>query len=460
MDEGLVRVVAVTTSRAAAEPDFEGSRRTTWNPLTRIAFRLCFLYFGLFCVTYPQLITDYVGFLHRLFPSYQEMMLWQTTLLNAPLTWVGRTVFGTDVVFRNNHSGDQTIYWVQLFCLLVIATAGTAIWTVLDRRRPDYRRLAGWFLLFIRMCVAASMMDFGWSKLFPTQMPVPSLTALLHPLGDFGPMGVLWTQVGLSPQYEMLLGLAEVLGGVLLFIPRTAIAGAMLTLIATAQVFVLNMTFGVPVKILAGHLLLMCLVLLAPEARRLLEGLFLDRATGPSTAPYPFHTRRSRRIAALVQVVLGVWVAANFAQIGWGTWRDEGPYRTKPPLYGIWSVQDFERDGQALPPLLTDGNRWQRIVFDTPGVMTYQRMDGTLVDTELDVDTAGHRLTLAEASNGTDAQPKPLGEFTFQQDSPDRLRLEGRLDGHPVTIALDRVDPNSFRLRSTGFRWIQDTPQF
>ncbi|MBF6329452.1 DoxX family protein [Nocardia transvalensis] len=438
------------------QPDTEHSEHAGWNPLTRIVFRFTFLYFGLFCLTYPQLITEFGRWFITWLGGSTDAVIWQTTLLGPLLGWVGRTVFGVDAVVRGTGSGDQTIYWVQLFCLLVVATVGTAAWTLLARRRTEHRRLAGWFLLFVRLCVAGQMLNYGFGKLIPTQMPEPGLTTLLTPYGEFTPMGVLWNQVGTSMPYQILLGAAEVLAGVLLFIPRTAVVGAMLSVVSMAQVFVLNLTFDVPVKILSGHLLLMSLLLLAPQARRLVEVLVLDRATGPSTAPYPFRTRTSRRIAAAVQIALGIWIGSSLLHVSMQFWRDEGPDRPKPPLYGIWAVQDFARDGQAVPPLLTDETRWQRIVFDYPGVMDYQRMDGTLVPAQVKVDTATHRVELADLPAGQDAQPKPLGTFTFQQPGPDRLRLEGELDGHPVTITLDRVDPNTFPLRSTGFHWIRD----
>nr|WP_246461034.1 DoxX family protein [Nocardia transvalensis] len=402
----------------------------------------------MFCVIYPQPVTTFLGWLLEWLP--EETVMGAVRPLAPVLRWVGRTVFGADVELRFNGSGDQGIMWVLLFCLLVIAVAGTLAWSLLDRRRADYRRLAGWFLLFVRLCVAGQMINYGFGKVIPSQMPEPTLTTLLQPFGELAPFQVLWNQVGVSPVYEMLLGAAELTAGILLLIPRTALAGAMLTLISMAQVFVLNMTFGVPVKILSGHLLLLSLVLLAPEARRLLDVLVLNRATGPSTAPYPFHTRRSRWIAAVAQLALGLWVGSAIAHAGWGFWQEGGPDRPKPPLYGIWSVSEFTRDGQPLPPLLTDENRWRTLVVDFPGQITYQRMDGALVTVPGTVDEATHHLDITGG-------PQPAA-LNVDRRSADSAILTGEVGGHPVTIALRRVDPDTFPLRRTGFRWVQDVP--
>ena len=446
-------IVDRVESAPVVEPD--QPKRDGWNPLTRMAFRFTFLYFGLFCLIYPQVTFTFTGW----FGSWldRDAVMWQGQVLRPVLEWTGRTVFGVRPVLSFNGSGDQTILWVLVFCVLVVAVAGTLVWSVLDRRRRDYRRVAGWFLIFLRLCLGAQMLNYGFAKVIPTQMPRPELSTLLTQYGDLTPMAVLWSQVGTSPVYEILLGSAELLAGVLLFVPRTATVGAMLSLISMAQVFVLNMTFDVPVKILSGHLLLISMVLLAPQARRLLEVLVLDRPVGRSTAPYPFRTRRSRLLAGTVQAGIGIWVAVALIHVGAQLW-DSGPGRPEPPLYGIWKVEEFTRDGQSVPPLLTDTVRWQRVVFDHPSVMHYQRMDGTLVQTGARVDTAAHRVALVGTPQQTGAAPAPLGEFTYEQQGPDVLRFTGNLQGHPVTVTFHRQDPNAFPQRNHGFRWIQDAP--
>ncbi|WP_280511138.1 hypothetical protein [Nocardia farcinica] len=54
----------------------------------------------------------------------------------------------------------------------------------------------------------------------------------------------------------------------------------------------------------------------------------------------------------------------------------------------------------------------------------------------------------------------PLGTLEFQQTSSKTVLLTGELDGHQVTMTLDRIDPDSFPQRSTPFRWVQNRPNF
>jgi hypothetical protein len=78
------------------------------------------------------------------------------------------------------------------------------------------------------------------------------------------------------------------------------------------------------------------------------------------------------------------------------------------------------------------------LVFDNPGAVTDQKMNGELVDAPAMVDA--HTVAL----------PGLRATFTFDRPEPDRLRLDGRLNGRPATMSLERVDLNGFTLRAEG----------
>src|SRR5580698_738008 len=55
-----------------------------------------------------------------------------------------------------------------------------------------------------------------------------------------------------------------------------------------------------------------------------------------------------------------------------------GEQAPRAPLYGIYEVQEFVRNGQSLPPLLTDAYRWRMIVFQFPSTCVVKLMDDSL----------------------------------------------------------------------------------
>jgi hypothetical protein len=174
-------------------------------------------------------------------------------------------------------------------------------------------------------------------------------------------MGVLWSSIGASPGYEMFTGSAEMLGGILLFIPRTAVFGALVCLADTTEVFMLNMTYDVPVKLFSFHLMVMSLILLAPELGRITRFFFSDAAVGPPRQAALFGSARANRVAFAVQVAFGLLLIAGNAYDAWTGWNRHGGGAPKSPLYGIWNVDQFSIDGELRPPLLTDKQRWRRV---------------------------------------------------------------------------------------------------
>jgi hypothetical protein len=425
---------------------------TQWKLTTRVAFRFCFVYFGLFCLG-TQILGALLG--TRFTREFLPVTAIGWIQLFPPREWVAVHVFHLDAASMAvpSGSGDRAFDWVSLLCWLVLAVVATVIWSVLDRRRTNYVTLHKWFRVFIRFCLAGQMISYGAAKAFPTQMPFPSLDTLVQPFGTFSPMGVLWSQVGSSPPYEIALGCVEILAGVLLILPRTTTLGALVSAAAAGQIFLLNMTYDVPVKIFSFHLVLLSLVLLAPEAPRLAKFFLSSKPVSPPTQPQLFGTRRANRIALVVQIVFGVWILVPPLLDGRDQYNQWGAGRARPPLYGIWNVAEFTMDGQTHPPLLTDKERWQRVIFDYPERVTFQRMNDSFASTAATVDTEHQRIELTNPRDNS-----RIATFTFTQPAADRLALDGELNGRKVHTLLERLDANTFTLVNRGFHWVQEAP--
>jgi len=284
-----------------------------WSLSRRVAFRFCFVYFGLYCAATQILVSIFPV------PKVDTPDLDTLWPMRQIIFWTAAHVFRIrhELVYKDSGSGDKVFDWVMVICVLVFAAVATVIWSILDRRRENYVTLYKWFRLFIRFALASQMIAYGMSKVIPVQMPFPYLSLLIRPFGTFLPMAVLWLSIGSSPAYEIFAGCAEMLGGILLIFPRATMLGALICLVDMIQVFTLNMTYDVPVKLLSFHLVLMALFLLAPELSRLADFFLSNRAVGPSTQPQLFGSLRANRIAFAVQVMLGVWlVGVN----SYGSW--------------------------------------------------------------------------------------------------------------------------------------------
>ena len=429
----------------------EASAPTTgrWKIATRTAFRFCFVYFGLYVLT-TQMLGGLLVIVDWNLPSLEELPPFKNLV-----TWTAIHVLGITrrLVITGSGSGDKTFNWVAAFCLLVIAMAATVVWSGLDRRRENYRTLHQWFHVFLRFAAGSTMLVYGMVKAFPLQMPAPMLTRLLEPFGNFSPMGVLWSSIGASRAYERFAGCAELTAAMCLFIPRLSLVGAVILLADSIQIFTLNMTYDVPVKLFSFHLILMSLVLLAPDARRLANVLVLNRPALPSAHPPLFSGRRAQRVMTVAQIVVAAYLVAMNVVSARKSWYSYGGGAPKPPLYGIWDVLTMTIDGVERTPLLTDDERWRRVIVENANLLAFQRMDNTFVFLPAKTDPEARTITL---TMGTAAE-NLVGRLVFDRRDLS-MSLDGDIDGRTVHMSLQAVDHTQFPLLRRGFNWVQEYP--
>jgi hypothetical protein len=115
-------------------------------------------------------------------------------------------------------------------------------------------------------------------------------------------------------------------------------------------------------------------------------------------------------------------------------------------------VDEFVVDGESLPPLPTNQNRWQRVILDTPELFYVQGMDNRIGTFSLHADTTKKSFTLTSAGD-----PNWKATFTYEDPAPDQLFLEGVFNAHHFKVSMSRVDLSQFLLLNRGFHFINQT---
>ena len=411
-----------------------------------MTFRFAFVYLGAFC-----LATQIAGSLFLVPPATFRGLgtLWPMRDITV---WIAAHVFGvTEPLAFGRNSGETLFFWVQTSWLLVLALLATAVWSAADRRRENYVTLHKWFRIFVRFALAASMFEYGMTKIIPIQFPQPPLNTLVTPVGNLTLSGLLWTAIGSSPAYEIFTGCAELLAGILLLVPRTTMLGGLICLADMTQVFVLNMTYDIGLKQISFHLIVLTLVLLAPDFRRFANFLFGDRATEAPSHPALFHTARANRIALIVQIALGIYLVGIQTYANWTYWYGAGSRSPRSPLYGIWNVEQLSIDGALRPPSLNDYDRqWRRVIFDSPETVAFQRLDDSFARYGINVDVYNNTLALTKGGSR-----HWKSGFTFQRPANDQLTLDGEMDNHKIHMQLQLADFDTLRLLNSRFRWVR-----
>ena len=413
-----------------------------WRYLTRIAFRFVFSYLILYNIS---TFIDLFPFTDTIAEKYEQF--WQRLV-----PWIGSHVLhlARAITIFSNGSGDTTYDYVKIVPLFAIAVVATLCWSFMDRRRTNYRTLHQWFMLLIRIALGITMVSYGAVKVIKSQFPDPSLARLMQTYGDSSPMGLLWNFMGASKTYTLFAGGVEVMGGFLLFIPRLTTLGALVSMGALTNIFMLNMSYDVPVKLYSFHLLLMAVVLAAPDLRRLADFfLFHRRVQLPFYSP-TFRRRWARWTLKGAQLLLiGYYSVISFVH----AYQAFSSYNVKPPLYGLWTVEEFSIDHQVVPLSAMNPARWYRFIVDNPFDISLQSINGARDRYRSKIDMAGKKITLTKRDN-----PVQASVFSITKQENDGMSLEGTMDGKQINVNLHRIQEPSFLLKTRGFHWINEYP--
>jgi hypothetical protein len=365
--------------------------------------------------------------------------------------WTAASVFGIPFPLETATRGEPLFFWIQTFWILVVSLLATAAWTALDRRRNAYRTAYGWFHLGMRLALAASLFEYGMTKVIPTQFPAPPLATLVTPVGDLSLSALLWTSIGAAQPYEIFTGCIEVLAAVLLVIPRTASLGAAIGLAALIQILALNLTYDIGLKLTTTHLVALAAILLAPDLPRIADVFVRQRPAVATTPPPIVRTRRAQRLLFAAQIAFGAYLLGMYAYINWSFWQAAGGGRPRSALYGIWNVEQLAVDGAVRHPDLNDyDRRWRRVIFDEPDNVLFQRTDDSFARYGAVVDLDRNALALTK---GASTSWKAV--FNVARLPDDRLIIEGEMDGHRIEARLRRVEFDAFPLLNSTFRWVR-----
>jgi hypothetical protein len=440
--------VSTAMARTGSAPSLGSDRvRERWSWPLRIGFRFSFAYWMLY------LLMNGNATIFTALPGIGGPI--QTTLAQPGRMlahWVGARLFFLNGVAANWHgggSGDTALDYVRVFCFAVIALAVTALWCVLDRRRPDDRTLLAWLRFFLRLTLGVGMLVYGFAKVFPLQMRAPGFAILNNTYGNSSPMTLLWTLIGLNPRYEMVCGAAEVLAGLLILFRRTATLGALVTFVVVSNIVLYNFFFDVPVKLYASHLLLMCTYVLIPDMAAFWNFFVRHEPARLSGVWIPPVKRRRLKVAMIV--IESVFVASlvisgtfNLSR----TWGTHVKALAPTPITGAWQIDTVEPDNSVTRPVSPEGQPWTAIYIEDQRGGFYRSRDGALWRCGFTYKPMVGQLEIhAVGTNAT---------FGYKTPDPDHLVLT-RGGKAAATLKLHRVTAaTSYPLLERGFHWVNE----
>ncbi|HET6324765.1 MAG TPA: hypothetical protein VFG04_08700 [Planctomycetaceae bacterium] len=439
--------------------------------LVRVIGRYCltFILFYWICFTFPfplELVglpfqfvktENQPAWMKAAGEKYGEAYSWITDKENAACTSVGNRVLDVEAIIQPTGSGDTMRAYIGCLCAIVIAAVAALLWTAIvplvQKWKPDSRPerfLHEFVRILVRFFLCEMLLGYGFAKVFPLQFPEASSVRLEQQLGEMSPMGLLWTFMGHSPKYQMFTGAVEVLAGLLLTVRRTTLLGALVTSVSMTHVFALNMCFDVPVKLYSFNYLLMSIFLVAPELPRLIRVLVLGKAVEARPFTPLFGHVPLERLAHVLRTLLVVAMVYGQIHGSLELWNDM--YGSLPaPVLGRWDIVSMQVDQKK--PGKDDPLNWSWLDFSNRKVLRVAGPKPRNAYYLLTWDPTEKKITLADFR-----KPEWTATFNYDLPQPDKLKLQGSMDGKAINATLKRTPAKQYELTTRGFHWIQELP--
>ena len=204
-----------------------------WTPFQKFAFRVAFVFVVVF--SFP---TDFGWYKMIINLDYAHLNYRHLTSIVA--------FFNPHFVNHYSESGFFGLYsYVNLPLVLIVGIIISFILGKLDKQRDNYDLLYYWARVFARYRVAYGIIAWGYKKIFVMQMPFPSEGLLNTEFINFFAKRLYWESLGIVPSYEVFLGFAEFIPGVLLLFRKTVPLGAALTVIVLGNVAIANHAYDI-----------------------------------------------------------------------------------------------------------------------------------------------------------------------------------------------------------------------
>lgn len=410
--------------------------------------------------------------------------------------WVAASLFGTEIRFVTGDSSDTTYDCGIIATHVVLAAAGTILWSMLGRKQAAYPRLFDVYSTALRVGLSTALLIYGFNKIYALQMPAPSLFKLSTPLGNLTPMELLWSFMGASPAYQMMAGWLEFIPGVLLLFRRTQLIGALLAAGVLLNVWLMNLCYGVCVKNISLHLLIIAVLIALPDASRLVRFFVWQQPVEPRSLTAPWKSAWLHRLLYGGRLL---WLSCVFGfvfifvpyQLGYfsapaaaNTELRRNPLQGRGFYGRIWEVAGFQVEGNQ--PLANQPWRLAKLQGESGFLLSVlptagkaqpfwalqpapEVADGASLPAEGEMSvTSLTREEMHAIYRSTEEThlPPSIGKLRYRiegsVENPTQVNFSGELlfDGQPTQVRFSLVPPSlkakDFPLINTPFRWIQE----
>ena len=397
------------------------------------------MYIFIYCFPFP---INYMPYGYQLLGKYINNFKAKLNILTAEYLLGYKSVSYQEM----NGSGDTTLDYVALLSYSLVAVIIVLVFRLVFRKFDLIDKVYPAALVYARYFVGITLVSYGVIKFLHGQFPSPSLMALETTYGESSPMGLAWRFFGYSSLYKGFMGVSEILAGMLLLFRRTVLLGALLSIAVCTNIFIVNLSFDVPVKLFSCHLLMFSILVALPYFKSLISFFILHQPTQIRPISYPLVSKWDKIgyygaktiLVALIPMSLAY---GHIASQSFRTYLNEWE--------GVYEVTHFEIAGKEN---LSATAHWEKVIIQGQTIMTINRAKTKNYYTIEQIWNEGE-INFISSSD----QEDPYQLFVTELEDG-TYSLTTTIGNNQYHVKAKRKIKADYLLMNRGFRFINELP--
>jgi hypothetical protein len=186
------------------------------------------------------------------------------------------------------------------------------------------------------------------------------------------------------------MGFMEIIPAILILFKRTRQIGLLVSLGVLINVFAINLSFDISVKLFSGFLIILNLYLLIPTLKTMWN-LFVLKKESIFIEQMDFSIAKSTEIILKSILICILILESLFPYLNSGNFNDD--FAKRPFLHGAYEVQEFTENGKKLDCYST---QLKRIFIHRDGYIIFQNQQDEMTDYKLDINQIKNSFILTD----------------------------------------------------------------
>ena len=237
---------------------------------------------------------------------------------------------------------------------------------------------------------AVILMKYGFDKVFKAQFYLPEPNILYTPFGKLDKDILLWSTMGTSYSYNLFMGFAEIIPAILILFKRTRQIGLLISMGVLINVFAINLSFDISVKLFSSFLILINLFLLIPTLKVVWNVLVLKKQSGLNEST-GLAISKSTKIMLKSLLIFILLMESLFPYLLKGNFNDD--HAKRPFLHGAYQIQEFNQNGSVLN---ANNSSLKRIFIHRDGYLIFQNQQDEMTDYKLEINQIKNTFILTD----------------------------------------------------------------